>query len=504
MAMRYGRCSNFGSCPKADAREVQTVPDGTDFVCQNPDCKRPLTSADGAASARAGYNRTLLWLIAAVIVVAAAVAYFRFAGVSRHPGPAAATGRPPVGAPPLLRLSGSNTIGAQLGPDLAEAWLASRGATNLHRESMGTDETRVYGLLDANPVAIEIKAHGSATAFTDLGAATCDIGMASRKIKSNEVDDLKAKGLGDLTGNVNERVIGLDGVTIIVNETNPTDSMTKDEVGTIFSGAAQGRHWNLYARDDKSGTYDTFKDRVLGNKTLGGALRFEDSRALVTAVSRDRDGIGFVGLPYAVGVKVLKISDRGALSLVPNTMTVRTESYPLTRRLYLYIPDRAKPEARAFADFAISPLGQEVVEKAGFVGQKVAIMPSATPPPGAPPAYVQLLPRADRLSVDLRFRPNSTALDPKGVDDVKRLATVMSSEFSDRGIMLIGFADSTGTREYNLALSRRRAQAVGDQMRQEGMNPVVVTGFGQDLPVADNSSPEGQEKNRRVEVWLRK
>jgi phosphate transport system substrate-binding protein len=275
-------------------------------------------------------------------------------------------------------------------------------------------------------------------------------------------------------------------------------------VAAIFSGASEDRKWNLYARDDKSGTYDTFKDRVLGSRTLGGALRFEDSRALVTAVSRDRDGIGFVGLPYAVGVKVLKISDRGAMSLVPNTMTVRTEAYPLTRRLYLYVPDRAKPEARALADFAISAAGQEVVEKAGFVGQKVAVIPPAAPPPGAPSAYRELIPRADRLSVDLRFRPNSSALDPKGLDDIKRIASVMGSEFSDRGIMLIGFADSIGTPEFNLLLSRRRAQAVGDQMRQEGINPVLVTGFGQELPVADNRTREGQEKNRRVEVWLRK
>jgi phosphate transport system substrate-binding protein len=504
MAMRYGKCANFGLCPKADARETQAVPDGADFACQNAECKRLLTGTHSASLGRSGSNRTALFVSAAVLVIAGVAASFRFAGVSGRPGATVATVRPPMSAPPLLRLSGSNTIGAQLGPDLAEAWLGSRGATNLHREPIGADETRVYGLLDANPLAIEIRAHGSATAFSDLAKGACDIGMASRRIKSSEADDLKAKGLGDLTGNANERVIGLDGVTVIVNETNPTDSMTKDEVAAIFSGASEVRKWNLYARDDKSGTYDTFKDRVLGSRSLGGALRFEDSRALVTAVSRDPDGIGFVGLPYAVGVKVLKISDRGAMSMVPNAMTVRTEAYPLTRRLYLYVPDSAKPEARAFADFAISAAGQEVVERAGFVGQKVAVMPRETPPPDAPSAYTQLIPRADRLSVDLRFRPNNSVLDPKGVDDIKRIASVMSSQFSDRGIMLIGFADSTGTREYNLFLSKRRAQAVGDEMRQEGINPVLVTGFGQDLPVADNSTPEGKEKNRRVEVWLRK
>jgi phosphate transport system substrate-binding protein len=131
-------------------------------------------------------------------------------------------------------------------------------------------------------------------------------------------------------------------------------------------------------------------------------------------------------------------------------------------------------------------------------------MPQESLPTGAPSAYSRLIPQADRLSVDLRFRLGSSMLDPKALDDVKRIANVMGSEFRERGIMLIGFADSTGTRDVNLALSKRRAQAVADQVKQEGINPVLVTGFGQELPVADNSTPEGQEKNRRVEVWLRK
>ena len=90
--------------------------------------------------------------------------------------------------------------------------------------------------------------------------------------------------------------------------------MTKEEVAAAFSRGPSSRHWNLYP-----------------------------------------DGIGFVGLPYAVGVKVLKIADRGAIALRPNTLTVRTEDYPLSRRLYFYVPANAKPEAREFVRFALSP-----------------------------------------------------------------------------------------------------------------------------------------------------
>jgi hypothetical protein len=133
----------------------------------------------------------------------------------------------------------------------------------------------------------------------------------------------------------NERVLALDGVAIIVQEANPLDNLMKDEVAAIFAGAATARRWNVYARDDRSGTYETFRDRVLGSRSLvGTARRFEDSRALTTAVSQDRDGIGFVGLPYAAGAKVLAIGEKGATFLIPNTSTIRTEAYPLSRRLY--------------------------------------------------------------------------------------------------------------------------------------------------------------------------
>jgi phosphate transport system substrate-binding protein len=499
MALRYGKCTNFGLCTKADTKANQTIPEGSDFVCE--ECKRPLTATgtSGPAGSRPSFP---IWLIAVVLFLIGGSCWV-FTHRGKRESGAAAGAAPSGNAAVLLRLSGSNTIGSQLAPDLVERWLASKGASDIHR-SGGSDETAVTATLNGSPISVQVKAHGSATAFTDLGSNSCDIGMASRKIKSQETSDLQSKGLGDLTSNANERVLGLDGVAVIANEGNEIDSLSADEVANIFSGASSKQSWNVYARDDKSGTYDTFKDRVLGNRSLASsAKRFEDSRELVSAVAKDRNGIGFVGLPYAVGVKVLAVFDKGATPLVPNTMTVRTEAYPLSRRLYFYLPGNAKPEARDFVRFALSPQGQDVVEKNGFVGQKVDVVKEQAPA-NAPKGYVDLMPSADRLSVDFRFRTGSSELDSKAVDDVKRVAAAMSSQYSGRGVMLVGFADSTGNRSANLKLSKDRAQSVAAQMERQGVTTVSVTGFGQDLPVADNATPEGREKNRRVEIWLRK
>jgi phosphate transport system substrate-binding protein len=483
---QYGKCSNFGLCNKADMREVQAIPDGAPFLCQQ--CGRALTVAyAGAPQAGARRSGGLLTIVVIGLVLGAlaGAAYFFTHRGSATPGSASSSSESifhtGTDLAPRLRLSGSNTIGAELGPDLAQAWLASRGARDLQREQTGPDETRVVGTLNGSPVAIGIRAHGSATAFTDL-----------------------ANGNGDLTADANQRVLGLDGVAVIVNDANPVDSMTKDEVANIFAEGMSARHWNLYARDDKSGTWDTFKDRVMGTRTLGTAKRFEDSRALAEAVARDPDGIGFVGLPYTENVKVLKIAEKGAIPLRPNKLTVRTEDYPLSRRLYLYVPENAKPEAREFVRFALSPAGQDVVEKAGFVGQKPEIAAVVEAPKNAPAGYTQMVPQSDRLTQDFRFLTGSSELEPKAVDDLKRLSSAMSSQYAGRSIILIGFSDSTGSPSANKALSLKRAQAVAEQLKQEGITPALVEGFGAELPVADNDMPEGREKNRRVEVWLRK
>src|SRR5271163_1788270 len=122
----------------------------------------------------------------------------------------------------ILRLSGSNTIGAGLAPALAEQFLRQQGATDVKTfPGDRDDEVRVQGVLpgDRAPKAIEIHAHGSATAFEDLADGQADIGMASRKIKTEEVGRLAS--LGDMTSPACEHILGLDGIAIIVSRKNP-------------------------------------------------------------------------------------------------------------------------------------------------------------------------------------------------------------------------------------------------------------------------------------------
>lgn len=443
----------------------------------------------------------------------AALAYFLWAK-SQLNGVASASGTP---GPVILRLSGSNTIGAALGPALAEEFLRQRlGATGVKTvPGDKEDEVLVQGILpgESSPKTIEVHAHGSATAFEDLGNLACDIGMASRKIKSDEASRLTA--FGDLTSAASEHVVGLDGIAVIVSKNNPVHALTKEQIARVFTGEiADWRQLggpsagiNLYARDDKSGTYDTFKTLVLGGKRLGAnAKRFEDSRELSDAVAKDPDGIGFIGLPYVRDAKAVAVSENGTRPFLPNHFTVSTEDYALSRRLFLYTASMPTNNlARKFVTFALSAQGQEIVEKIGFVGQNVIPAQGTYIPSEAPDRYRQLITGATRLSLDFRFQSGSSELDNKAVADLDRVVTFLTDlHYSGQNVLLFGFADGIGASQANEALAKNRANAVAREFEQRGVNASAVIGLGSQLPVASNDTPEGREKNRRVEIWLKK
>ena len=96
----------------------------------------------------------------------------------------------------LLRLSGSNTIGSVLVPELVRAWLVSVGASGVQEtQRVGPDANKIpewliRARLNGNPVEVEVKGHGSATAFRGMAEGDADIGMASREMNSAEVAQL--------------------------------------------------------------------------------------------------------------------------------------------------------------------------------------------------------------------------------------------------------------------------------------------------------------------------
>ena len=112
---------------------------------------------------------------------------------------------------------------------------------------------------------------------------------------------------------------------------------------------------------------------------------------------------------------------------------------------------------------------------------------------------------ADRLSLNFRFRKGGKELDNKALLDLDRVVNFITDlKLSGQNLLLFGFADDGQNSDMNLSLSKERGMVVADQLTRRGVTPIVITGFGSNLPVASSATEEGRDKNRRVELWLRK
>jgi len=415
---------------------------------------------------------------------------------------------------PALRLQGSNTIGAALGPALVRGLMVERGLLKVSSEITGrNNEQRVVGqTANGQRVEIDIAAHGSSTGFVALKQASADLAASSRPIKDSELQELAS--LGDLKSPNAEQVIAIDGLAIILHPQNPLRQLDTVQLARMFSGEAKtweavggvGGPIHLYARDEQSGTYDTFKELVLGRhgKRLDpAARRFESSEQLSDAVSQDPQGIGFIGLPYVRQAKAVAIVDGDSQPMLPLNSLIATEDYPLSRRLFFYLPPaQTNPWAAALVEFAQSDGGQAIVAANGFIAQTVQAM-SVTPNALMPEGYQALSRHAQRLSVNFRFEEGSASLDNKAHQDLGRvLDYIRKHGKTERRVTLVGFGDAKDDPARADLLSKLRAMAVRRELVKYGVTLREVRGFGALMPVAANDEDEGRIRNRRVEVWV--
>jgi phosphate transport system substrate-binding protein len=414
-------------------------------------------------------------------------------------------------AEPLFTIHGSNTIGARLAPELVKAFLWSKGATDIELLISNINESRIQAKMGGfqQTVFVNIAAHGSGTGFKGLKSGVADIAAASRPAKLKEVNALA--DFADLTNKRSEHIIGIDGLAIIIHSQNPIKRLSVQQLRQIFSGEINdwsqlgGRigKINLYSRDDNSGTWDSFKRMVLGKQYSlhTGARRFEANNELSDEVSSDINGIGFVGLPSVRRAKLIAVSDGFGKALKPNKLSIATEDYALSRRLYFYTDEESENTyVNEFITFVEGTLGQSTVADNGFVAQNIeAVMPLAYRK--LPEDFQKMTPLGMRLTVNFRFKEGSAQLDNRALKDVERLAQFISRH-PDKRLTLIGFGDYKKSPQRAQLLSKLRAMAVRRELVRQGVYPKHSLGYGAQLPVASNKRESGRYKNRRVEVWL--
>jgi phosphate transport system substrate-binding protein len=444
------------------------------------------------------------------------------------------------GAPEAFVIQGSNTIGARLMPALVEAFASSIGAKPVTLVGNQPEEVaiRLQTQAGGTLASIGVHAHGSGTAVPGLIKKEALLGMLSRPIDAKEIEALKAAGIADLRGTEAEHVLALDGVLVLTAPDNPLRSLSLDQLAKIFSGsvtdwsAVGGRAGpiQVYARDEKSGTFDTFNALVLKPRKViltATARRFESSEELSDTVARDTNGIGFVGFAYLRNARALEIADDCGIAYAPTVFNVKTEQYPLSRRLFLYgtgIP--AGSVAARLVEFVASPAAQDVIREEGFIDQSIDLLDDHEQAMRLADGLIGLdsdadaaalrdlaasLKHSSRMSTTLMFRLSSSKLDSKSGADIGRIADYvrdLRKTNPAKTIILAGFTDAVGGFYANRALSQARAEQIrGDLLRVLGPEvpptAVVAHGYSNLLPTSCNTSKEGRNRNRRVEVWVK-
>ena len=220
---------------------------------------------------------------------------------------------------------------------------------------------------------IQVTGGGTGTGFAALQNKTTDLCNASRKIKPAEITTcIKAFGKRQT-----EYKVCLDGLSVYVSADNSVKELTVAQVADIFNGKT--KNWKqvggadapitVYSRENSSGTYEFFKENVLQGKDFASSAQtMPGTAAVLQAVAKDKNGIGYGGAAYGAGAKHLAIKkDDASAAVEPTEENVVKGTYPIWRYLYVYVnPALDKGDISKYLTWIRGDEGQKVVKDVGY------------------------------------------------------------------------------------------------------------------------------------------
>lgn len=233
----------------------------------------------------------------------------------------------------------------------------------------------------APDVGVEVSGGGSGVGIAALEKGTIDIANASRDMKPEEVE-LTRKNTGkEPTG----YVVGFDGLAVFVSRDNPIDEIGIEQLAEVFGEGGTITRWSQLgvtipgveddtivriSRQSSSGTYEFFRDHVMGKRDFKlGSRDMNGSKEVVELVGNTKTAIGYSGMAYTMPtVKMLKLAAKaGEPAYEPSVANTMAKLYPLARSLHLYTLGEPQGAVRAYIDWILSPAGQKILEDNGYV-----------------------------------------------------------------------------------------------------------------------------------------
>lgn len=230
-------------------------------------------------------------------------------------------------------------------------------------------------------VGVSVTGGGSQVGVAGIINGTVDIANCSRRLSDDEMKQAR-----DHKHEPVEHHVGYDGIAMFVHKDNPIQALTLEQIKQIYVDGGTITKWSQLgvtmpegrdeivriSRQANSGTYEYFKEAVLGGKKANfrlGSLDLNSSKDVVDNVARTVSALGYSGLSYGKGadvrmVPVKKAADQPAV--MPTIDTVLDKSYPISRPLYMYTIGEAKDATKAYLEWIKSDDGQKVLMNLGY------------------------------------------------------------------------------------------------------------------------------------------
>jgi phosphate transport system substrate-binding protein len=229
-------------------------------------------------------------------------------------------------------------------------------------------QSALESYMKAHPgVNISLSGGGSGDGIKALIDRSTDIANSSREIKDKEIVLAKQKGVNPVA-----HTIAIDAIVPIVHLKNKIKGLTIDQLSQIYQGKI--KNWKevggddlqivVVSRDSSSGTFESWGHLVLNNAKVSPRAQLQASNgAVVQAVSKNRYAIGYIGIGYLnKSVKALTVN-----GVTASAKTALSKEYPIARPLYMYTNGQPTGETANFIKYILSPAGQNLVAKEGFV-----------------------------------------------------------------------------------------------------------------------------------------
>jgi len=256
--------------------------------------------------------------------------------------------------------------------------LTQKGSNTL----INVAESWAHTYHEINPnVSLKVEGGGSKRGINALINGVVDIANSSRAMSAREIENARNRGQDP-----KEHLVGYDAVAVFVHLDNPINHLSVEQMAEMYGEEGTISKWSdidievpvcddqdmiLVSRQNYSGTYDYFRDSVVGRDfklSEQAIIKVNDSKSVIDLIEKNPCAIGYSGLGYTTPkVKVVCIIGKDDKPCVyPSIKSAKDGSYPIARPLFMYTDGEPQGEIKKYIDWVLSDAGQCILLKEGY------------------------------------------------------------------------------------------------------------------------------------------